>query len=245
MASQMQKVIGNCKQCIKHEGGHVRAPLQPIIVIVPLELLHIDFTSIETMMELNHPPKVENILVFCDHFMKHIMVYVAPNQPVRTISKFLWQGYILIFRVPAKLLRDSGANFESNIIRELCELMGIYKVRVLPYHAQTNGQVEQAHQMLICMIGKLGKDGKADWQKHLPKLVHAYNSMRSAITGYSPHYLMYWCRPCLPINFYFPTIRGMKTHQCIDHYVTKLCEWLQEAFKEAQVQPMLEAEIQK
>ena len=46
------------------------------------------------------------------------------------------------------------ANFESSIIRELCKLMGIQKVRTSPYHAQTNGQKEQAHQMLICMIGK-------------------------------------------------------------------------------------------
>ena len=41
------------------------------------------------------------------------------------------------------------------------------------------------------MIGKLSKDQKADWPKHLPELVHAYNSMRLAITGYSLHYLMF------------------------------------------------------
>ena len=29
--------------------------MQPIIVTAPLELLHIDFTSIETMMELDQP----------------------------------------------------------------------------------------------------------------------------------------------------------------------------------------------
>ena len=30
---------------------------------------------------------------------------------------------------------------------------------------QTNGQVEQAHQMLMCMIGKLSKDWKAGLAK--------------------------------------------------------------------------------
>ena len=62
--------------------------------------------------------------------------------------------------------------------------MGIWKVRTSPYHAQTNGQVEQAHQMLMHMIGKLSKDQKVDWPRHLPKLVHAYNSTRLAITGF-------------------------------------------------------------
>ena len=45
--------------------------------------------------------------------------------------------------------------------------------------------------MLMHMIGKLSKDWKADWPMHLPELVNAYNSTRSAITGYSPHYLMF------------------------------------------------------
>ena len=69
--------------------------------------------------------------------------------------------------------------------------MGIWKMRTLPYHPQTNGQVECAHQMLMQMIGKLGKNLKADWPKHLPELVHAYNSTRPAITRYSPHYLIF------------------------------------------------------
>ena len=60
--------------------------------------------------------------------------------------------------------------------------------------------------------GKLSKDWKVDWPKHLLELVHVYNSMRSAITGYSPHYLMFGCWLCLPINFYFPTRRGTEKH---------------------------------
>ena len=97
----------------------------------------------------------------------------------------------------------------------------------------------------MCMIGKLSRDQNADWPKHLPKLVHAYTSTRSAITRYSLHYLMYRCQPHLPINFYFPMIRGTNKHQHADHYVAKLHEWLWEAFREAQVQSMSEAETQK
>ena len=40
-------------------------------------------------------------------------------------------------------------------------------------------------------------------------------------------------------------IRGMKKHQHVDQYIAKLCEWLQEAFKEAHVQSMSEVERQK
>ena len=40
-------------------------------------------------------------------------------------------------------------------------------------------------------------------------------------------------------------IRGMKKHKHVDHYIAELCEWLWEAFKEAQVQSISEAERQK
>ena len=165
-----------------------------------------------------------NILVFCDHFTKDIMAHMTLNQTAKTVAKFLWQGYISIFGVLAKLPSDRGANFESNVIKDLCELMGIWKVRTSTYHAQTKGQVEQAHQTLMCMIGKLMKDQKADWPKHLPELVHAYNSVRLAITRNSPHYLMFGCQPCLPINFYFPMIWGTEKHQHVNYYIAELCE---------------------
>ena len=92
---------------------------------------------------------------------------------------------------------------------------------------------------------KLSKDQKVDWPRHLPALVHAYNLIRLVITGYSPHYLMFWCWPHLPIKFYFPRVRSKKKHQHVDLYIAKLCEQLQEAFKEVQMQSTSEAERQK
>ena len=60
--------------------------------------------------------------------------------------------------------------------------------------------------MIMCMIGKLGEDRKADWPSHLAEIVHAYNATQSAVTGYSPHYLMFGQWPRLPVNFVFPSI---------------------------------------
>ena len=56
---------------------------------------------------------------------------------------------------------------------------------------QTNGLVERLHQTIMHMIGKLGEDKKADWPSHLAEIVHAYNATQSAVTRYSPHYLMF------------------------------------------------------
>ena len=85
-----------------------------------MDLLHVDFTSIDMAMEPNRLPKVINTLVFQDHFMKHIMAYMTPNQTTKTVVKFLYQGYILIFGTPTRLLSDCSVNFMSNIISKMC-----------------------------------------------------------------------------------------------------------------------------
>ena len=148
-------------------GAQCNVQLHPIITTAPFELLHVDYTSIEMTMELNLSPKVDNIPGFQDHSAKHVMVYVTPSQTTKTVAKFLCQGYILTSGALAKLLSNQGANFMSNIIQDLCEPMGIKKIRTLPYHTQTNGQVECAHQTIMWMIGKPSKDQKANWLNHL------------------------------------------------------------------------------
>ena len=96
MAKEMRQVIRVCKCCLQYEGGTPKAPLCPIVATTPLDLLHVDFTSIETMLELNQSSRGANILVFQDHFTKHILPYVTPDQTAKNIIKFLYGGYISI-----------------------------------------------------------------------------------------------------------------------------------------------------
>ena len=103
---QIQKLISRCERCIQHEGIRVKAPLQAILVTFPSELLLVDFTYIEMTMELDQPLLLVNVLVICDHFTRHIMLYVTPDQTSKTVARFLWQGYISIFGELAKLLSD-------------------------------------------------------------------------------------------------------------------------------------------
>ena len=64
MAKQMRQTIRAYTHCLQYEGGSLKAPLCFIVTTAPLDLLHVDFTSIETMLEQNQSPRVTNILVF-------------------------------------------------------------------------------------------------------------------------------------------------------------------------------------
>ena len=121
----VETIIRACTHCLQYEGGIPKTPLCPIVATSPLDLLHIDFTSIEITLELNQLPRITNILVFQDHFTKHMLAYVTPDQTAKTTAKFLYGGYISIFGVPARLLSNRGASFTSSIIEELCKILGV------------------------------------------------------------------------------------------------------------------------
>ena len=206
MTSQMWQSIRTCAHCLQHEGGLPKAPLHHIMSTVALDLLHVDFTSIETTLEPNQSSRVANILVCQGHFMKHVLAYVTPDQTAKTIAKFLYQGYISIFGAPARLLSDRGASFMSSVIDEMCKILGMKKLQTTPYHPQTNGLVERLHQTILRMIEKLEEDKKADWPAHLAEIVYTYNATHSAVMGYGLHYIMFGKRLRLLVNFYFPPL---------------------------------------
>ena len=130
------------------------------------------------------------------------------------------------------------------LVEELCTTFGIQKCQTTMYHPQCNGEVEHFHQTLFRMIGKLVSDKKMQWEQHLPELLQAYNSTRSAITGYS-HYLMFGRCPHLPADFYFPT-KGAHVHSHrIPTYVEEVRKPFKEAYTKAHLQTNSEVEQQK
>ena len=76
-------------------------------------------------MELNKPPSVKNVLVITDHFMHYALAVVTKDQMANTVAKVLYERFISVFGMPAKLLSDHRANFTSALVKELCTTFGI------------------------------------------------------------------------------------------------------------------------
>ena len=89
MVNDCHTLVHECQCCKILEGALVKAPLCPIRAYSPLELVHVDFTSIEMTMELNKPPSVKNVLVFTDHFMRYAMAFVTKDQKAKTVTRIL------------------------------------------------------------------------------------------------------------------------------------------------------------
>ena len=92
--------------------------------------------------------------------MRYTRAYVTKDQKVSTAAKILYKGFISIFGAPKRILTDQGKAFTSEVVEQLCSQFRISQLTTTEYHPQGNHQVEQAHQTLGRMIGKLEDEYK-------------------------------------------------------------------------------------
>ena len=92
------------------------------------------------------------ILVVSDYFTKWTEAYAIPNQEATTVAKKLTDEFFFRYSPPEQPHSDQGRQFESQLLAEVCKLLGIRKTRTTPYHPQSDGLVERYNRTLLCML---------------------------------------------------------------------------------------------
>ena len=244
MAQRMMLSIHNCEKCHIFEAKPQIPPMEPILCTEPLDLVHIDYVSMQVIVGIKEKMVIKNVLVVEDHFICYTQVYVTNNHTAHMTACILYNEFFSVFGFPRRLMSDQASEITGQVISELCDLLGVTKIRTSPYHLETNGTIERVHQALRRMIAKMDPKKRAKWPSHLGPILITYNAARSLVTGYSPYFLMY-VRPRLPVNLLFPTVRWDENTQTTDEYVTSLYDKLKLALASARDTTILEAQRQK
>ena len=117
MQEEATQHVLKCSRCLRRKTPPQVAPLQPILVTQPLELVRMDYLSLE-------PSKgnIENVLVITDHFTRYALAYPSKTQTAQARARVLWDNFICHYGLPEKFISDQGRNFESDLIKELCKI---------------------------------------------------------------------------------------------------------------------------
>ena len=203
MYTDVASYLNSYPRCLRRKSQADQASLLNIEVNQPLELVHLDYLKIE-------PSKgnVENVFIISDHFTRYAQTFPSKSQTALTTAKLLWNNFILHYGFPAKIIRDQGQHFESELIENLCQVAGVKKLHISPYHPQTNGQCEHFNSTLLNMLGTSTPEQKKDWKGHVSAMVHAYNCTRNSAPGFRPYYLLFGREPRLPVDVEFGLHRG-------------------------------------
>ena len=102
------------------------------------------------------------------------------------------QQVFCYFGLPEQLHSDQGAQFQSQLLDDLCRLWGVNKTRTTPYHPQGNGVVEHNNRVLgdsLCSL--LFGRGQEEWDLVLPQIMRAYRSTSYTSIGETLNLLMF------------------------------------------------------
>ena len=84
-----------------------------------------------------------------------VQAIVVTSQTAKCTVQNLWDKFIVHYGLPEKILTDQGWNFESDLLKALCEIAQVKKIRRSGYHPQTNGQCNHFNATSINMLGTL------------------------------------------------------------------------------------------
>ena len=196
MLEDTKEHVGSCKRCQMAKGRQQLAPLQPYHASAPMELVHMDYLTIEH----GKTGTDVNILIITDHYSRFAQAIKTPNQTAHTTAAAAYNHFFSKYGFPEKIVTDRGTQFEGFLFTELCKVAKITKLRTTSYHPQCNGNSKRLNSTLINMIKTLEYEDKVQWTKHLNTLCSAYNSTLHSSTGFSPHWLMMGRKPRLAVN---------------------------------------------
>jgi len=158
------------------------------------------------------------IFVLTDHFTRWADALAIPDASAPTVARVLDENVFCYFGLPEQLHSDQGAQFQSQLLSDLCRVWGVNKSRTIPYHPQGNGVVERTNRVLGDSLRSLllGR-GQEEWDVVLPQVMRAYRDTPPTSTGETTNLLMLGRETRVPdhLNYHIPELLHSRVCQPI------------------------------
>ena len=220
-----------CPNCSEYHRGKLgrQGPLRPVIAGAPNERYYIDTTG-------PHPKSERGniyILTCIDAFTKWAEAFPIRNKEAETIAKVLVEQVFCRFGTPVSVLSDQGKEVDGNIMRSICRMLDIDKLRTSPYKPSTN-QVERLHRTINSVLAKTVANHQRDWDTRLSFAMAAYRASRSESTGYTPNMLVFGREVRAPVDIIYGSPND-EPAQTYDGYVEGVRDRMTAAYEEVRI----------
>ena len=224
MDASIKKYCVQCDTCTARKASPVqnKAPLGHCGAGEPLERVAIDICGPFPLTDMGN----RYIMVLTDQFTRWTEAIPIPNQEAKTVAQAFITHFASRFGYPLTIFTDQGTNFESNLFKEMCDILGIDKARTTSMRPQANGMVERFNRTLAIMMTAYCENNQKRWDVYLPLLASAYRSSAHGSTGVTPNMLMLGREVDLPLSLVVG--RPRDTEVTADEFVSELQKKFQE-----------------
>ena len=131
------------------------------------------------------------ILVISGLHTKYAVAVPLRDMTAKTMATTLVEEWIFSFGVPDTLHTDQGTNFNSEVMKDICQVFMIDETRTSAYHLQGNGQVERFNRVIADTISKYCAEKPQEWDLYLPHINFVYNTTVHKTLGTTPFSMLY------------------------------------------------------
>ena len=146
MTAMVRKVVRSCEICqaAKHGGTERPQGRQRLHAGRTWQKVAVDLVGL--MPETARGNR--RTLVLVEQFTRWPDALAIPDATAPVVAAALDKRVFCYMGLPEQIHTDQGAQLESQLITELCQLWGVGKTRTTKYHPQANGMVEQNNRGL-------------------------------------------------------------------------------------------------
>jgi len=199
LITKVKKHVKSCKVCPYFKGStNQPAPaLRYDVPDFPFEKVSCDTLSgfVTTRSGNKH------ILVFVDNFTRYCELVPVPNKSAKVVAK-AFHDFIQRYTTPTYFSCDNGTEFQNEVMDNLCKIMNVTRVNILPYRPQSNGITERLNGSILTFMRSLVDTTSDNWDDLLLTIQSAINSTFHSSLGDTPHFLLYGSDKRLPYDLF-------------------------------------------
>ena len=241
MTTDIKQWVLSCDECASRSCYNLKKnPMQKYRVGAPMERVAMDVMG--PLPRTTQGNKY--ILVIGDYFTKWIEAFPIPNQEATTIAEIFTTQFVARYGAPLEVHSDQGRNFESELMKNVCRILGINKTRTTAFRPQSDGFIERFNHTLQQMISLFVNEQQTNWDQVLPLAVAAYRGTPQETTGQSPNMLMLGREVNMPVDLIAGPPPGEESSEATE-YGSHLREKLEKIFHLVRQKSGREMERQK
>ena len=198
LRNSCEEHVKGCAVCNRQKKGCrvARGEQQLFHAGYALERVHIDIMG--PLVETQKGNKY--ILVIVDQFTKWVEAFPLKNQLAETVAGVVVREFVARFGCPLEIHTDQGRNFESELFKEMCELLEIGKTRTTSYRPSANGQVERYNRSITQIIRCCIRNRQESWDDFVGIAVGAIRATVNRSTGFTPNRMMLGREVMMPLD---------------------------------------------
>jgi hypothetical protein len=219
MHKDVKSYCASCHLCQtkKYLSKPSVAPLKPIVVNTVWSMIELDIAG--PLKESTNGNKF--IVIAVDYFTKFCVAKAIPDLTALTTAIFVFEEIICKMGMPRSIISDKGVNFQSNLFKQLCNLLKIKKLNATFYPPEGVGMVERMVKIVKQIITMYIDQSHTNWDEYLQSSISAYNTSKQSSIKLSPYEALY-AREAIKLSDVILSSPVMESEINVNNFVDKL-----------------------